>query len=88
MKLYEFLQKIEDTGCDYTINLRNANKNGFLSKLEFTIYIGNYYFTWEYVERANNERGEVELPEDFTESWDKVQTFIKKSLAKIAIDEE
>jgi hypothetical protein len=43
----------------------------------------------KYVERANKKHGERELPEDFIEEWQgKIETFIKKSLAKVAIDEE
>lgn len=88
MKLYEFLQKIKDTGLEHTINLRDNNQPGYLSGLDFSIYIKSYQFSRQFKERANKERGERKLPEDFTEDWKEIEVFIRKSLAKVAIDEE
>lgn len=88
MKLYEFLQKIKDTELEHTINLRDNNQQGFLSSLELSVYVKNYQFSRRFYERANQERGETKFPEDFTEEWKKIEIFIRKSLAKVAIDEE
>jgi hypothetical protein len=88
MKLYEFLQKIKDTGLEHTINLRDNNRQGCLSGLDFSIYVKSYQLSRQFKERANKERGERKLPEDFTEEWKEIEIFIRKSLAKVAIDEE
>ena len=45
MKLYEFLQKIEDCGQEFAINLCSHNREGFLSRLErlaFTLKTINF----------------------------------------------
>jgi hypothetical protein len=88
MKLYEFLQKIEDCGQEFAINLCSHNREGFLSRLEIGVYVKDYQFLRKYVERANKKHNERELPEDFIEEWKEIEIFIKKSLAKVAIDEE
>ena len=88
MKLYEFLQKIEDCGQEFAINLCSHNRQGFLSRLEISVYVKNYQFLGKYFERPNKKHNERELPEDFTEEWKEIEIFIKKSLAKVAIDEE
>jgi|688.fasta_scaffold2146667_2 hypothetical protein len=88
MKLYEFLQNIKDTGLEHTINLRDNNRQGYLSGLDISVYVKKYQFSRQFKERANQKQGEIKFPEDFTEEWKEIKIFIRKSLAKVAIDEE
>lgn len=86
MKLYEFLQKIENCGQSYSIKLEKFNDKWLNSTLNIQIDIKNYKFASKYIENA--DKTEKKFPEDFTEEWGKIEIFIKKSLAKVAIDEE
>jgi hypothetical protein len=86
MKLYEFLQKIEDCGQEFSIKLEKYNTRWLNSTLNIQIDIKNYKFVSKYIENA--DKIQKKFPEDFTEEWKEIEIFIKKSLAKVAIDEE
>ena len=88
MKLYEFLQKIEDCGQKFQMELRKYNREKLRSSLYLDIFVHNYHYQAEFHEPAFKERNERELNQDFTKEWKTIEKFIKKSLAKVAIDEE
>ena len=88
MKLYEFLQKIENCGQKFQIELRKYNREKLRSSLYLDVFVGNYHHKAEFYEPALKERNERELNQDFTKEWEAIEKFIKKSLAKVAIDEE
>jgi hypothetical protein len=88
MKLYEFLQKIEDCGQKFQIELRKYNREKLRSTLYLDVFVDDYHYKVDFHEPALKERNERELDQDFTKEWKAIEKFIKKSLAKVAIDEE
>jgi hypothetical protein len=93
MKLYEFLQKIEDCGQAFSINLSRhryiMRPQNMESELNVEINIEDYRLSKKYpdINHLNKER-KFNFTQDFTEEWKEIEIFIKKSLAKVAIDEE
>jgi hypothetical protein len=91
MKLYEFLQKIEDSKSFDDLNISLYSRRRIPTELILGVYIKNFSLTRRYKSGAGYiDRSMLirDLPKDFTEEWKEIEIFIKKSLAKVAIDEE